>query len=704
MDRRTFLKATGATGAMAVGLGAGVAGNAMGGLTEFPKLTVSSDNRIVRDDTGDTVRLRGLNIPDPKRMDYTQKVRGKNTRQLIDLITNNEAGWYPRAIRIPAQPGDIGEHRIGANGPVYEASELTNPDAVAHDDQGNIARQKQVPPPVPAFDRSQLRDYIQNYYKPAVQRCKERGVYCIIEYHRHWHEQPPGTKDPSGAENHLPYNNDYTLYWAYNDHPEFGKDAPASWGWVDQKTINQLTSADGWTGWTGWSDAPSDPAENPYLYENWKINQPLQDEVIMFWEEMLAEFGDEPHVLFEPYNELTAPGLWGPAKGTGCGAWKQRDLWKTYQEDFMAPILDTIRNHEKTDNRVLMVGVPGWDQGIQGLYWNDFNDLGYENIAVTWHNYAGHDVSQLHNWFNDTSYQCWRDIEDTKQSAGDKEADLEDPYLNPPGWSDACGKSTDKPESNCSCGSQSSSACWGWEGYEAAGLQETYQFHPIAVTEFGWMDDPSVSHWLRGSTTGQGSTGAYGKPFIKAVEGDERISWIHWCADVRWLPTMFKVDWTVEEGGVNLTDHNWYKTDIGALDDKYKCNDMPCDWAVTQNPNSGQFVKDKLAELAGDTVPIETEAVGSGTTTTTTDGTGDTTTTTTDGTGGGPSWPTDATDPNGDGLYEDLSGNGQIDFPDVNELFQNSDTSKVQENTQYYDFEDSGSINLQDVMALFHMV
>ncbi|MFB6163134.1 MAG: glycosyl hydrolase, partial [Halococcoides sp.] len=79
---------------------------------------------------------------------------------------------------------------------------------------------------------------------------------------------------------------------------------------------------------------------------------------------------------------------------------------------------------------------------------------------------------------------------------------------------------------------------------------------------------------------------------------------------------------------------------------------------------------------------------------------------TTDPTPGGPSWPTDppATDPDGDGLYEDLSGDGTVNFPDVNRLFQNSDTAKVRDNARYYDFESGDGITLQDVMALFQMV
>ncbi|MFB6163326.1 MAG: glycoside hydrolase family 3 N-terminal domain-containing protein [Halococcoides sp.] len=61
-------------------------------------------------------------------------------------------------------------------------------------------------------------------------------------------------------------------------------------------------------------------------------------------------------------------------------------------------------------------------------------------------------------------------------------------------------------------------------------------------------------------------------------------------------------------------------------------------------------------------------------------------------------------DLDGDGLHEDVNANGKVDFPDVNEFFRNSDTAVVQEYTSYYDFTGEGTVNLQDVMALFQMV
>ncbi|MFW6436322.1 MAG: ABC transporter substrate-binding protein [Halococcoides sp.] len=62
------------------------------------------------------------------------------------------------------------------------------------------------------------------------------------------------------------------------------------------------------------------------------------------------------------------------------------------------------------------------------------------------------------------------------------------------------------------------------------------------------------------------------------------------------------------------------------------------------------------------------------------------------------------TDPDDDGLYEDISGDGRINFPDVNTFFQNTDSDAVQDHASYYDFTDDGTVDLQDVLALFEMV
>jgi endoglucanase len=158
-SRRDFLKATAGASALAAGIGSGFVGSVAADIPT-PRLTV--DDNLIKDPQGNPVKLRGLNIADPKRINITAPARGKTTEQVIDMITNEKEGWYPRVIRVPVQPVDIGEHPPG---PVAE---------------GDPA------PPVPAFDQSQLESYLETHLDPVVQQCKEKNVYCIVDYHRHW--------------------------------------------------------------------------------------------------------------------------------------------------------------------------------------------------------------------------------------------------------------------------------------------------------------------------------------------------------------------------------------------------------------------------------------------------------------------------------------------------------------------------------------
>ncbi|WP_159077039.1 hypothetical protein [Halococcoides cellulosivorans] len=57
-----------------------------------------------------------------------------------------------------------------------------------------------------------------------------------------------------------------------------------------------------------------------------------------------------------------------------------------------------------------------------------------------------------------------------------------------------------------------------------------------------------------------------------------------------------------------------------------------------------------------------------------------------------------------DGMYEDLNGDGEVNFPDVNTLFQNLGTDAVSNNARLFDFESGNGVTLQDVLALFESV
>ena len=170
-SRRRFLQATAGTG-IAVASG-GLVGHAAADshTSALPPLR-RNGNQIETPD-GETIELHGVNIADPKRVDVTASVRGKDAAQAIDLATDPSQGWHADVVRLPVQPVDIGEHQAGAG------------------------------PEPPAFDESQLQDYIENHLDPAVQQCAANGAYAIIDYHRH--RDIPWTDDGLSQE--------VTMFW-----------------------------------------------------------------------------------------------------------------------------------------------------------------------------------------------------------------------------------------------------------------------------------------------------------------------------------------------------------------------------------------------------------------------------------------------------------------------------------------------------------
>jgi outer membrane protein assembly factor BamB len=61
----------------------------------------------------------------------------------------------------------------------------------------------------------------------------------------------------------------------------------------------------------------------------------------------------------------------------------------------------------------------------------------------------------------------------------------------------------------------------------------------------------------------------------------------------------------------------------------------------------------------------------------------------------------DPTDPDSDGQYEDVDGDGDVDIADVQTLYNAQGSSTVQSHTSAFDFNNSGDISIGDVQALF---
>jgi hypothetical protein len=63
--------------------------------------------------------------------------------------------------------------------------------------------------------------------------------------------------------------------------------------------------------------------------------------------------------------------------------------------------------------------------------------------------------------------------------------------------------------------------------------------------------------------------------------------------------------------------------------------------------------------------------------------------------------PNAPTDPDGDGVYEDVNGDGQVDVGDAQALFTNTEDPVVQNNVDAFDFNGDGIVDVGDAQALF---
>jgi PKD repeat protein len=61
-------------------------------------------------------------------------------------------------------------------------------------------------------------------------------------------------------------------------------------------------------------------------------------------------------------------------------------------------------------------------------------------------------------------------------------------------------------------------------------------------------------------------------------------------------------------------------------------------------------------------------------------------------------------DVDGDGAYEDVNGNGRLDYDDVVALFTNLDSDAVQLNKEAYDFNENGRLDYADIVSLYEEI
>ncbi|GAB3040630.1 hypothetical protein GCM10025298_32580 [Natronobiforma cellulositropha] len=176
---------------------------------------------------------------------------------------------------------------------------------------------------------------------------------------------------------------------------------------------------------------------------------------------------------------------------------------------------------------------------------------------------------------------------------------------------------------------------------------------PVVCTEFGWDPDEEFRE-----TVEFGTTSEWGSPFIEWLESYDNMGWQAWCFDWAWQPTFFDETsdgWELKDGEEQM---GWYIRDV--------LEDTKDDMIVGESDGDDDDDAPSNLDVTGDGNPAQ--------------------------------------DLSGDGLYEDITGDGNLGFNDVVEFFENHDGDVVQNNVEYFDFSGSGSVGFNDVVALFEML
>ncbi|GAB3017229.1 glycoside hydrolase family 5 protein [Natronobiforma cellulositropha] len=176
---------------------------------------------------------------------------------------------------------------------------------------------------------------------------------------------------------------------------------------------------------------------------------------------------------------------------------------------------------------------------------------------------------------------------------------------------------------------------------------------PVLVTEFGWSEDvewEGEDHvWLEGTTEEFA-------PEFEAFFDDHPVHPVATTFDDNWLPMFFE---DVPEGipGDAVSHPHWMD---------YLSDSTPGQWWYEYLEARHHDHPDVTADL-----PVIGESDAP---------------------------PRDLT---GDGLYEDVTGSGDLGFNDVTVFFENLESDAVQNNPSFFDFSDNGRVGFDDVIALF---
>lgn len=110
--------------------------------------------------------------------------------------------------------------------------------------------------------------------------------------------------------------------------------------------------------------------------------QDFRDEAITFFTQMVNEYGDNDHIIYEIFNEPIGE----------FAADRQRDLWENVIKPYSNAVIEAIRDEEARlgySNKLIIVGTPFFSSGIDIASESPIANSTSNNLAYTLHFYAG---------------------------------------------------------------------------------------------------------------------------------------------------------------------------------------------------------------------------------------------------------------------------------------------------------------------------
>lgn len=223
-----------------------------------PPPRLSTEGKWVVDENGEKVVLRGVSLPYPH--DITDRVEGDmwSFFDILERALDEDRGWYPRVLRFPLRLDD--------------------------------------------WEDADFERYLERYVDPAVERCREAGVYLMLDHH---------------------------------------------------------------------------------LIQRYDTDE-TDDLMRTFWDAVAPRYADEPHLLYDLFNEPTEPMRGG------------REAWATWREHAQ-PWVDRVREH--APETPLVVSSPQYARLTRFAVEDPFDG---ENIVYSGHIYPGwtkdtRDLEELHD-------------------------------------------------------------------------------------------------------------------------------------------------------------------------------------------------------------------------------------------------------------------------------------------------------------------